>query len=54
MQDAAARLCALAANPKPGDKVLDACAAPGGKILAMALTMADREISWPRICTRIS
>lgn len=42
VQDAAARLCALSANPKPGDKVLDACAAPGGKSFAMALTMADQ------------
>lgn len=42
VQDAGARLCALAANPKPGDKVLDACAAPGGKSFAMALAMGDQ------------
>lgn len=42
VQDAGARLCALAADPKPGDKVLDACAAPGGKSFAMALAMGDR------------
>lgn len=42
VQDAAARLCALAADPKPGDKVLDACAAPGGKSFAMALAMGDQ------------
>ena len=29
-QDPAARLAVLAMDPKPGDKVLDACAAPGG------------------------
>ena len=42
VQDAAARLCALAADPKPGYKVLDACAAPGGKSFAMALAMGDQ------------
>ncbi len=42
VQDTAARLCALAADPKLGDKVLDACAAPGGKSFAMALAMGDR------------
>lgn len=42
VQDAAARLCALAAGPTPGDKVLDACAAPGGKSFAMALAMGDQ------------
>ncbi len=41
VQDAAARLSVLAANPKPGDTVLDACAAPGGKSFALALAMKN-------------
>ena len=40
-QDPAARLAVLAMDPKPGDKVLDACAAPGGKSFAAALAMED-------------
>ena len=31
VQDAAAQLAAIVANPKPNQRVLDACAAPGGK-----------------------
>lgn len=31
VQDAGAQLAALAVDPEPGDRVLDACAAPGGK-----------------------
>ena len=31
VQDAAARLAAMAASAAPGDRVLDVCAAPGGK-----------------------
>ena len=42
MQDAAARLAAIAAGPKPGDRVLDVCAAPGGKSFAMAMQMENR------------
>ena len=42
IQDAAARLAVLAADPQPGWKVLDACAAPGGKSFAAALQMGDR------------
>ena len=41
VQDAAARLSVLAASPKPGDTVLDACAAPGGKSFALALAMKN-------------
>lgn len=33
VQDAAARLAAMAASAAPGDRVLDVCAAPGGEIL---------------------
>ena len=39
VQDAAARLAALAADPKPGNFVIDVCAAPGGKSFAMASLM---------------
>lgn len=42
VQDAAARLAAIAAGPKPGDRVLDVCAAPGGKSFAMAMEMENR------------
>jgi 16S rRNA (cytosine967-C5)-methyltransferase len=41
IQDAAARLAVLAADPKPGMRVLDACAAPGGKSFAAAIAMGD-------------
>lgn len=42
VQDCAAKLAAMIAAPKPGDKVLDACAAPGGKSFACAIAMGDR------------
>ncbi len=42
IQDAAARLAVQAADPKPGMRVLDVCAAPGGKSFAAAIAMADR------------
>ncbi len=42
VQDAAARLTALAAGVVPGADVLDLCAAPGGKSFAMAIEMEDR------------
>jgi 16S rRNA (cytosine967-C5)-methyltransferase len=35
IQDAAAQRCATALDPRPGDRVLDACAAPGGKTAAL-------------------
>jgi 16S rRNA (cytosine967-C5)-methyltransferase len=41
IQDAAARLAVLAAEPKPDMEVLDACAAPGGKSFAAAIAMGD-------------
>ena len=41
-QDPAARLAVLALDPKPGDRLLDACAAPGGKSFAAAIAMEDR------------
>jgi len=39
VQDAAAKIAVLSAAPKPGDTVLDACSAPGGKSFAAALMM---------------
>lgn len=42
IQDAGARLCVEAADPKPGMTVIDACAAPGGKSIAAAMMMQDR------------
>ncbi len=42
VQDPAARLAVMAAGPKPGDTVLDVCAAPGGKTFAAAALMENR------------
>ena len=42
VQDAAAHLVTAAAQPKPGIRVLDVCAAPGGKSFASAFVMQDR------------
>jgi len=39
VQDLAARLSVIAAGPKPGDTVMDACSAPGGKSFAAAIMM---------------
>ncbi len=41
VQDAAAALPVQIMAPKPGEKVLDLCAAPGGKTMQMAATGAD-------------
>lgn len=42
VQDKAARLAAAIAGPKPGMKLLDCCAAPGGKSFAAAILMENR------------
>ncbi len=42
VQDAASRLAVMAADPKPGSRVLDCCAAPGGKSFAAAIAMENR------------
>lgn len=42
VQDAAAKAAVLASGVKPGDRVLDVCAAPGGKSFAAAIAMEDR------------
>jgi 16S rRNA (cytosine967-C5)-methyltransferase len=39
VQDEASQLVAQLANPRPGSRVLDACASPGGKTTAMAAMM---------------
>lgn len=42
VQDPAARLVSLIADVQPGQKLLDVCAAPGGKSFSAAFSMEDR------------
>jgi len=42
VQDAASHLAVMAAGLKPGQRVLDCCAAPGGKSFAAAIAMENR------------
>ena len=42
IQDPAARLSVMASGIKPGERMLDVCAAPGGKSFAAAIQMGDR------------
>lgn len=42
IQDVAARMAVLAAAPQAGMKVLDVCAAPGGKSFAAAIAMGNQ------------
>jgi 16S rRNA (cytosine967-C5)-methyltransferase len=42
VQDEAAQLVGLAVDPRPGERILDACAAPGGKSTHLAELMGDR------------
>jgi 16S rRNA (cytosine967-C5)-methyltransferase len=44
VQDEASQLVATLASPKRGDRVLDCCAAPGGKTTAMAAAMHDEGL----------
>jgi 16S rRNA (cytosine967-C5)-methyltransferase len=44
VQDEASQLVAVAAGARPGERVFDACAAPGGKTLAMAGDMEGRGL----------
>ena len=41
VQDPAARLAVIAANPKAGMRVIDGCAAPGGKCFSTAIDMRN-------------
>ncbi len=45
VQDAAARLAVIAAEPQRGQKILDACAAPGGKSFAAAVAAGEADIT---------
>ncbi len=42
VQDEASQLITSVMDPKPGERILDACAAPGGKTTHMAQTMKNR------------
>jgi 16S rRNA (cytosine967-C5)-methyltransferase len=44
VQDEASQLVAVVAAPRPGDRVFDACAAPGGKATAMSAAIGDRGL----------
>ncbi len=44
VQDEASQLVGEAAGGRPGERVLDACAAPGGKTVAMAAAMGGRGL----------
>jgi 16S rRNA (cytosine967-C5)-methyltransferase len=42
VQDEASQMAGLLLDPQPGERVLDACAAPGGKATHLAQLMGDR------------
>jgi 16S rRNA (cytosine967-C5)-methyltransferase len=44
VQDEASQLVAALVSAAPGDRVLDACASPGGKTIAIAAAMQDRGL----------
>ena len=44
VQDAAAKLAVMAAAPQRSDRILDACAAPGGKTFAASILSGGAEI----------
>jgi 16S rRNA (cytosine967-C5)-methyltransferase len=44
VQDEASQLVALTVGARPGERVLDVCASPGGKTTAMAAAMSDRGL----------
>jgi len=46
VQDCSAQLVSYLVNPQPGETVIDACAAPGGKTTHLAELMADQGIVW--------
>lgn len=46
VQDSSAQLVAHLVDPQPGEVVIDACAAPGGKTLHLAELMQDQGTIW--------
>jgi 16S rRNA (cytosine967-C5)-methyltransferase len=46
IQDSGAQLVGYLVDPQPGEVVVDACAAPGGKTLHLAELMGDRGQVW--------
>lgn len=46
VQDSSAQLVAYLVEPQPGQLILDACAAPGGKTIHLAELMQDRGVIW--------
>ncbi len=46
IQDASAQLVAQFLDPQPGETVIDACAAPGGKTTHIAELMQDQGMLW--------
>ncbi|MEO1093776.1 MAG: 16S rRNA (cytosine(967)-C(5))-methyltransferase [Cyanobacteria bacterium J06638_28] len=46
VQDASAQLVGSLVNPQPGEVVIDACAAPGGKTTHLAELMGDQGKIW--------
>ncbi|MBV9385251.1 MAG: 16S rRNA (cytosine(967)-C(5))-methyltransferase [Chroococcidiopsidaceae cyanobacterium CP_BM_ER_R8_30] len=46
VQDSSAQLVSHLLNPQPGEVIVDACAAPGGKTTHIAELMRDRGIVW--------
>lgn len=46
VQDWSAQLVSHCVNPQPGETVIDACAAPGGKATHLAELMGDRGVVW--------
>lgn len=46
VQDSSAQLVSYLLDPQPGEVVIDACAAPGGKTTHIAELMGDRGIIW--------
>jgi len=46
VQDSSAQLVSQVLNPQPGETIIDACAAPGGKALHIAELMQDQGTLW--------